>query len=237
MGFSHTSTEEFHTWESVSAANARVDVLRDRRVAQVCRGQRPNSWLVWHIETYTQAALHRVVMLGDGCTDNWESRNPLAAVLCARALLETVATLWDFEKRLADLVAAGDLKGMSTLVQNRSFGTRQIALTKENPETTAINAITLVKRMCAEQPDPGRLWALYEDMSEYCHPNSFGHLILFTSIDFKANVTTLSDALAINRGTFMMILYGYSISGLLFQPLESIERMLPSILDIEATLT
>jgi hypothetical protein len=49
---------------------------------------------------------------------------PLPAFLCARALVEMVAMLIDFESRVAALLQSEDLAGLDQLTMNRIFSSR-----------------------------------------------------------------------------------------------------------------
>ena len=63
----------------------------------VVEGPLAEAKLAWKVTTYTEALLYRTIMLASGCVLNWNAGNFLCSVLAARALIETVALLLDFE--------------------------------------------------------------------------------------------------------------------------------------------
>ena len=79
-------------WADIEPHNDILERLRKRRLSAVRpEGSSARSTVVWKIVGFEQIILYRIVMLADGCADAWNAHNPLASVLCARALLESSA--------------------------------------------------------------------------------------------------------------------------------------------------
>lgn len=163
--------------------------LRERRAVEViCEAYPPPvSWLV---ETFAHAITYRTVMLLEGILDNLRSGNLLCSYLSARAFLETYALFHMFNKQLGRCVASEDLEDARRLVMNRLFATRDSTLFDELPGTKSVNVLTLVDNVTGEFKD---FRALYDQLSERCHPNSFGHHGLFGKLDRENQRMTYCD--------------------------------------------
>lgn len=130
---------------------------------------------------------HRFVALAEGAAVSWNASNPLSAVLNARASMETFASYYEFSKQLSDLVPVDDFEAIDNLTTKYLFGTRDEELLKEFPDLRArqiLNSIDMVdKHVISGFRDH------YETLSEFCHPNSFGHRGLFSSRDRQTGIT------------------------------------------------
>jgi hypothetical protein len=132
------------------------------------------------IAVFQQTILYRVVALADGCTLMWNRRNQLVSIICARALMETNALLYDFERRLAAFCEAGDLGVIEVLAVKTLMSTKLKHLLKQHPIGEATNVLTFIDRLEKEIEDTRDT---YDDLSEMCHPNSHGHFLMFAQIN------------------------------------------------------
>jgi hypothetical protein len=179
------------TVESVRRVNATLAELARRRQGEIrAAGPFGQSKLAWKIASYQQALLHRIVMLTEGAFGAWNAGNVLTGFLCARALVETVAVMTDFARRLQVCLENGDLTGANGLVNNRTFATRDNVILARRPETPSVNVLTLIDKL-----DAGGLSGVrnhYDSMSERCHPNAIGHHQLFAATDYSARIVKFS---------------------------------------------
>ena len=101
--------------------------------------------------------------------------------------METFASYYEFSKQLSDLVPVDDFEAIDNLTTKYLFGTRDEELLKEFPDLRArqiLNSIDMVdKHVISGFRDH------YETLSEFCHPNSFGHRGLFSSRDRQTGIT------------------------------------------------
>ena len=178
--------------------NSALDQLAQRRVERIeITGPYSRSRLAWKVATYQQPMLYRIVGLGSGIALNWNARNLICSYLSARALIETVAVLLEFESQLQELLEKDDLASIDGLVMKSSFGGRDEDLMKEHPDFIATNVLTSIDRI-----DRDLLRGLrrhYDRLSETCHPNSLGHHQLFGSLDTEAGIVTYSDVHKLQR--------------------------------------
>src|SRR5579862_5058079 len=109
MGFVRSAVDHVGAsadWADIEQSNAVLDRLQARRVPEVRLGASKREW---RIAVLQQAFLYRTIALAKGCADAWNAGNVLCSVLAARALLETIAVVEDFERQLSKLVEASNL--------------------------------------------------------------------------------------------------------------------------------
>src|SRR5262245_27059305 len=165
----------------VDELNRSVDRLSSLRAVEINRsGKFARSKIAWNLASYQHVLLHRLVALVDGAAVAWNNRCTLAAMLSARALMETFAVMAEFERRVTHLLKGKDLGGLDTLAQNGIFASRDTEWLKEYPETQAISILTYIDKVDKRvEGFRGR----YDMLSERCHPNSLGHTFMFSKLD------------------------------------------------------
>lgn len=231
MGFARAPIEAVGgDWSDVEKINHALERLRGRRVFAVKReGIAGRAKVVWKIIGFQQVVLYRIVMLGDGCANAWNNANPLTAILCARALMETCALIYDFKSQLARLCGDGDFSGIDDLVMNRTFATRLKHWTDNGQGLEAVNILTLIKKMDVELKGALRH---YEALSELCHPNSLGHNLLFGALDRDNSTLLLSDEDCMDQGHLLHVLGCVGLFGLVESWMRRIDDLLPGVLDL-----
>jgi hypothetical protein len=146
------------------------------------------SKLAWKIALFSNSIAHRFVALAEGTAISWNASNPLSAVLNARASMETFASYYEFGTQLAKLVPLDDFEAIDNLITKCLFGTRDEEMLKEFPDLKArqiLNSIDMVDKTAISG-----FRDHYDTLSEFCHPNSFGHRGLFSSTDRQTGITT-----------------------------------------------
>jgi hypothetical protein len=165
------------------AINAAISSLAKRRRPIIERsGHLARSKIGWKLETFVEALLYCLVALAEGAALAWNGDIPLASFLCTRAIVETCALLFDFEQQLQTLFGKEDLGAIDALAMNRTFSSRDSEWLQESPEHQAVNVLTLIDRM-DERLLPGAR-DHYDRLSERCHPNSFGHHLMFSQTNY-----------------------------------------------------
>jgi hypothetical protein len=178
--------------ERLHICNAALVRLHGRRKEQIV-GERslPKPKASWKIANYQQAILYRIVTLASGCALNWNNGNTLCSILAARALVETAALFWEFEQRLDELLGCSDIEGIDTLINNRTFASKDEDWLESNPDYVATNILTFIDKI-DKKTFPG-IRKHYDWLSERCHPNSFGHFFFFGTLDTDTDTTTFTD--------------------------------------------
>jgi hypothetical protein len=146
----------------------------------------------------------------------------------ARALMETLAVMAEFERRATRLLKEEDLGGLDALAQNGIFANRDPEWVKENPDTQAISVLTYIDKFDKiAQGFRGH----YDELSERCHRNSLGHNFMFSELDRTDGTVRFCDERNPDRN-------GHLIMGALIPLLlvESIMKRLDDLIDKVAEL-
>jgi hypothetical protein len=182
----------------VKEINGGLYRLRAQRVDQIkVEGRLIESKLAWKLAVYREAVLWRIVALTESVALNWNCDNIVGTYLPARALIETSALLLDLEHELKKHVASRDIAALDALLNSRTFATRDKKWIEENPQSEAINILTLIDRM--DKRTGSSIRTHYDLMSERCHPNYLGHHQLYGTLDVETGTTTFSETKNIER--------------------------------------
>jgi hypothetical protein len=214
--------------ESLKGCNEALAGLRQRKVKAVLReGDAGRSKGVWLIRGLQQILLYRVVMLTEGCAMAWNGRNPLAALLCARAMFETAAVLWDLQSQFAKMIERKHFSAIYNLARLHAHGTRLEEWITEHTGTKAFNALTLIDKMDAELKVAREI---YDHLSEFCHPNYCGHHLIFSSLDTTNATLTLGDDIWETRNLLSTLIAALTFVNFVDDWLTRIDEQMPAIL-------
>jgi hypothetical protein len=111
--------------EDLARINGSLDRLSALRSTQVKQSGVLRSRVAWRLAAYREVLLFRTVALTNSIAAAWNSRNTLAAFLSARALMETIAVLVEYEARVAVLLAKKDIAGLEALAEAGFFASRE----------------------------------------------------------------------------------------------------------------
>lgn len=179
--------------ELLASVNQCVGRLIERRLAKIEVVDRYlDSKLAWKVGTFVEVILYRLVALCQSLALNWNVQNMLGCNLSARALMETSALLLDFEQELSTAITEENLGAADELLNNRHFATRDKGWLESNPDTKAINVLTLIDKLNKRLLKNTR--RIYDILSESCHPNYLGHHAMYATLDTRTGTTTFSDA-------------------------------------------
>src|SRR5216684_1575894 len=136
-----------------------------------------------------EVILYRVVAMAGGAIVNWNTGNVLCSFLSARALFETFAFLWDYDRAINEARKAGTLAEFEKLTAIRLAATRNPKRIEKNPEWESTNILTAIGRLSEEHP-----WAktAYDLMSYRCHPNTEGMFETFADLDAETGTVNFS---------------------------------------------
>jgi hypothetical protein len=182
----------------IKEINAGLYRLRAQRVDQITvEGRLIESKLAWKLAVYREAVLWRIVALTESVALNWNCDNVVGMYLPARALIETSALLLDLEHELKKHFASRDIAALDALLTSRTFATRDKKWIEKDPQSEAINILTLIDRF-DKRTDSG-IRRHYDLMSERCHPNYLGHHQLYGTLDVDTGTTSFSETKDIER--------------------------------------
>lgn len=167
-----------------------------------------------------EVILYRIVATAGGSIVNWNTGNLLCSFLATRALFETFAFLWDYDRAINEAKKTGTRAEFKALTEKRLAATRSPMRLERNPEWKATSILTLLDRMSKQYA-----WAatVYDVMSSRCHPNTEGIFETFVDLDTASNEVVFSgrnDALGSSFRLIMGITGLITDAELLFDKLE-----------------
>lgn len=188
---------------TVATINATAGRLNEMRALEInVAGHFARSKISWKLATYQHALLHRVIATLDGVAVAWNARSTLAAILSARAFMETMSVFWCFEDRVAKAQKRKDLTRLNELAQQGMFASRDVEWLKRNPNAAATNVLTYIN----EFNDTCAGFRVHYDMlSERCHPNSAGHNFMFSKLDHSDGTVRFTDEREPQRNAQMVL--------------------------------
>jgi aspartyl-tRNA(Asn)/glutamyl-tRNA(Gln) amidotransferase subunit B len=175
---------------SVAKFNACAARLSGLRVDEVKHSGQLRSRAAWNLAAHQQGLLYRIVALIDGIGVAWNNRTTLSAYLSARALLETIAAMAEYESSISSFLANKDIDGLDAFAQKEIFSSRDSEVVNQAPEVKAKNVLNYVNKL--DKGTPG-IRKYYDDLSERCHPNALGHTYMFSRLDLSAETYRFSD--------------------------------------------
>jgi hypothetical protein len=182
----------------LAKVNAELEVVAAQRIDNLDASDDPyrQSRIAWKIALFSNAMVHRYISLAEGVALSWNNANVLSAVLNARAMVETVAIYWEFGGQFSRFARALDFENVNRLAMNYLFSTRDEAILNDAPELKArqvLNAIDLIDKTIIPH-----FRGHYDRLSEFCHPNSSGHRVLFSQLDRRTMITAFGSRAAEN---------------------------------------
>lgn len=177
----------------LAVVNAELEGLAAQRLYSIDPLEHPYnlSKIAWKVGMFSNAMCHRFVSLAEGVALSWNNANVLSAVLNARAIVETTAIHWEFGEKFSKLARSLDFEAVDSLAMNYLFSTRDDEILKDAPELKArqvLNAIDLIDKTVIPH-----FRSHYDRLSEFCHPNSYGHRGLFSHLDHQTGVAAFGS--------------------------------------------
>jgi hypothetical protein len=179
-------------WENVERFNDCLARLVARRRKEITvTGPLVRSKTAWKCAVLQQSLLYRITMLATGCAETWNSGNVVGSILIGRALLETIAISKFAADELEKLVAGKELDAIDELANAQLFATRNEALIADGVAYQARSILTYLDKL--DNTVVG-VRETYDFLSEFCHPNSSGHLFTYGEINKTNGTVTFSEA-------------------------------------------
>lgn len=143
-----------------------------------------------------QTNLYRMKSLVKGYMEGLNKNTPLLSTLCLRAIYETTGSLAFLHKKY-NQYANGKLQYESFIeaLERLYLGIKDKGIIEDSPDP--INVMTLIDSVDYYLKnnfniDKGEFRKSYDDLSERCHPNSFGYL-LGHNVDDKHTIHFVND--------------------------------------------
>lgn len=140
----------------------------------------PQITITGCLDAYRRAILRRTLDLSQAVIASWNAGQPIGSVVCARALLETLATFHSLQTRAQIAADDGDWEEIGKLVNCYAFS-RSPSLGKRKREPQAPPRVGRMVKAFIGETHPGneKFW---DQICEVAHPNgetlmSFGGIL------------------------------------------------------------
>jgi hypothetical protein len=166
----------------VEAANQAVGQLRARKVSSIVIKEPPTGYRLSNlVRMYTQAYIRRCLTFVDGGMAEHEADRFLLTEQCSRSIYETVASYYDFSRKLMKLLENPNHQELHDFIIARTFATRVPAFLATHGEAIkAPNVLTQLEKLSKNTPN---VMEAYERLCDIVHPNGMGAAIYFSKID------------------------------------------------------
>jgi hypothetical protein len=217
-------------WDDIQALNGVLETLEARKKATLLRqGELQASKGAWWLALFEQAILHRILILVSGATTLWEARNPVAAVLSARSLLESGAVVLQIERQLSHLAASGRLADIDAYVADRAFS-QPGGWIEQARKTRPVDVPSAIDE--ADRASPGVRFC-YDRLSEFAAPEAVGQHAVFGAIDKTGTSAEFRDDESLDPSTFRLILDAARIVVPVAAALEAIDALVLKVVSVE----
>ena len=161
-----------------------LDELTNRLPSNVdSRLKNMPSLILYQVVYLRDTLAHRIRDLSEKAVPLFESSQLMPAFLVTRALLETVSLLYELHRKVASAIDRKEVKQLDEWLERASLGRRNV-----DTEITAPNILSALDSMNAEYAG---VREMYDQLSEFCHPNFAGVLASYSRLNDTGNMLLL----------------------------------------------
>jgi hypothetical protein len=169
-----------------------------------------------------------MLQITEGALSAFFDGRGVVAIMCARGLYESLATVTDFETQLKAKLAAGNLQDIFQFTKEKSQATKNQAWIAKlgNPNVLAANVLTTVKKLKtirANVPDE------YDFLSEIAHPNGVGAVGFFADMSDPSDIAVFDDSGPDVHADLQWIIIAASFLVQFEEVMDRIEAELPAL--------
>ena len=121
------------------------------------------------LEAYRRAILRRTLDLAQAVIASWNAGQPIGSVVCARALLETLATFHSLQIRAQTAADKGNWEEIGRLVNCYAFARSPSLSNKKNPPQAPPRVGLMVKTFIRDTELGNEIF--WDQICEVAHPN------------------------------------------------------------------
>jgi hypothetical protein len=181
-------TEGMDGMEPLVKARLLADAIAQSLPTSIPIGALPHSSkLPFKIISLREMLFHRASALATPAVSLLEERNVVSGVLLTRALIETVAMLADLHAKLEAFVQAPDVEALGTFLMGSLFANQY----KEGGVKDKYFTRSIMNSIDTLDKKSKGIRALYDQLSEYAHPNYNGVFGTFGKVDTDRFVLNL----------------------------------------------
>jgi hypothetical protein len=167
FSWDHAGSREAAASALLAIAAARPAELDARRLAR-------RSKLPFKAALYRDALLWRIEELGRCALGAYDRTDHVSGIVLTRATIETIAALHSLH-RLVTRYQGGDIEGLDATLMSMLMGSRA---REDRPD--AINVLNAIDKLTKSVP---AFRALYDQLSEFAHPNDAGTASSYAVLD------------------------------------------------------
>ncbi len=229
-GFFKESIYNGEDWPNVERYNECLGrLLHLRKIEVEPIGPLLESKTAWKCTVLAQSLLYRATALANGSAAAWNSGSVVPAILCARALVETLAIAVYVKDELQKLIAEKDADAIDDLANAHLFATRDEKIVADGYGHLATNILTYIDKF--DKRLPGTREA-YDFLSEWAHPNGSGHFFTL-ELDKKTGKVTFHEDAPRVRGIEGHIVTCFMLIGLMESVLNTFQEAVPILAEID----
>ncbi len=139
----------------------------------------------FHVVCLRDVLSHRIKDLSEKVIPLFKSEQLVPAFLITRAIMESVALLYHLHKKVVSAIDNKDVTELNDWLENATLGSRN-----DDTDRTSPNILTALDRMEKEYPG---VREMYDQLSEFCHPNYGGVLASYSHLNEDKTVLLLGS--------------------------------------------
>ena len=157
-----------------------VNNVQEHLVSSVEASSFPsNTMIPFRTYMFRESLLHRIAELGSTAYNLYNEQNALSGLVITRSILETASILYLLTNKIEKTIESKDLISFSKYLARLSTGSKN-----KSSDIEAINVLTGIDIWDKKE---NKIRKLYDDLSEFTHPNYWGNLAIMGEIDRKNN--------------------------------------------------
>lgn len=164
--------------DNLSKLKILVNNIQDNLVSSVEASSFPsNTKIPFKTLSLRESLLHRISDLSLTAYDLFYKKNALSGIIITRSILETVSILYSLNDKIEKTIESKDLVSFHEYLLRLMLGSKN-----KSSDIEAINVLSSIDIWAKEN---NKIRKLYDDLSEFAHPNWWGNLGIMGNIDRK----------------------------------------------------
>ncbi|GEM_PF-4793456 len=219
-------------WEEVQELNNSIVELEAYKEEKILvEGNLSKSKIAWKIATLRQAYIWRLHELAKSCAINWSNGHYVSSLILARSVIETGLMLCDFDKNIQKGLIRKNFSFLDQEVMKKTFSTRMEEFDFAG-KFFATSILTMLDKKEKELPG---IKHVYDNLSEFAHPNYLGSSMNYADLDVKTGTTTYSNEKYLT-GKFLSILCAFSLVDLSINTIDRLANNIGEVANLQHEL-
>lgn len=153
-----------------------INNIREHLVSSVEASSFPsNTMIPFRTFSLRESLLHRISNLGSNAYDLFYKQNALSGIIIVRSILETVSILYLLTDKIEKAIESNELESFDKYLNRLILGSKN--------KSTDIKAINVLSGIDSWTKKEKGIRKMYNDLSEFAHPNWWGNLAAMGKVD------------------------------------------------------